>query len=155
MDKVRIGHRIGGGRLAFFLPMTIESWKWDYSLSLGSFEGDPDPDPVSESKTLEIQCKVVKSDGPGKAGFPVDVGVLFGPKQKEEERLKIRSVGALYTIRGGYEASILMPNDMLPVAITMLAANRWRFLEFACEKQVQRESEIIQYEFKLAPDPED
>lgn len=142
----------------FWLGMAIEGWSWDYSLGLGMLMNDPDP--LSESKTLRIACRVDKADGPAKMmGLPVSVRAYVGPGYREDKRQgsqrKFDEVGSLSRIKGGYEAFIMMPDDMLPIAITMLASKSWRHLQFSCHKQHSRESAIIGYYFRTEPHPKE
>ncbi|AWC22047.1 hypothetical protein CO731_01503 [Aminobacter sp. MSH1] len=143
----------------FWLLTTIENWSWDYSLSLAWDPSRRTSDPLSESRTLEIKCRVHKSDGPAKAGLPVSIRVIEGPGFREDERIdakrKFESVGSLSMIHGGYEGVIIMPDDVLPVAATMLSSKSWRFLEFSCHKRASLESAIIGYYFKSELDPDD
>lgn len=144
----------------FWLFMTIESWSWDYSLSLAWDRSTGTSDPLSESRTLEIKCRVHKPDGPAKAGLPVSIRVIEGPGLRENDRIdakrKFDSVGTLSRIHGGYEAVIIMPDDALPIAATMLASKVWRYLEFSCHKQERLESAIIGYYFRSEPpDPDE
>ncbi len=143
----------------FWLFMAIESWSWDYSLSLAWDRSRRTSDPLSESRTLEIKCRVHKSDGPAKAGLPVSIRVIVRPSFREDKRIddkrEFDSVGSLSRIHGGYEGVIIMPDDVLPTAATMLSSKTWRYLEFSCHKDARLESPIIGYYFKSELDPDD
>lgn len=143
----------------FWLFMTIEGWSWDYSLSLAWDRSKGASDPLSEMRRMELKCRVHKSDGPAKVGLPVSIGVVERQAFREEARIddkrKFDSVGSLSRIHGGYEGVIIMPDDVLPIAISMLSSKSWRYLEFSCHKEARLESAIIGYYFRYELDPDD
>ncbi len=140
----------------FWLFMRIEGWAWDYSLSLSVFEKDRDP--LSELKAIEIKGAVDRPDGRIKVGLSVSLRMISGPGWRKEERQSsnrppLVSVGTISRIpRGGYEGVIVMPDDALPLALTMLASDRWKYLELSCKRRDTRNSDVLGYYFKSSLD---
>lgn len=124
------------GRIAHVLK--IERWSCDYSFDVGDERAA-----YSDNRMIRFDVKIEKpADIKAKVGllrlFAADslVGIEEKPRQNfvDRETGKIRPVGRIWHSGTDYQAVLFFPGDMLAPALTMLSAEKYRYVILSAEE---------------------
>jgi hypothetical protein len=128
-----------------WLQVAITRWTWDYSLFLSHLRDDNDP--LSELRGIQVfGTTTVKGT---KGELHVRISLLEAPGFREEKRSgrEIPNVGRIDRIKGGFEGAIGVPDDVIPMILTMLAGWHFRRLQLGLWREGPRHYEIMSYGF--------
>lgn len=114
--------------------LKIERWSFDYSFDVedGRFSSGP----YSDIRQIQLNVKIEKPAIRAKVGLVrlfASVG-LVGANEKprqdflDKETGKIKPVGQVWYRGDSYQAVLSFPRDMLGPALTMLSANKYRYV---------------------------
>ncbi|QOG17921.1 hypothetical protein [Bradyrhizobium sp. SEMIA] len=136
--------------------LKIEKWRFDYSFGVG----DPKftTRAYSDLRHVELSVTIQQPVIRAKSGLvrlfasAALVGAENEPRQKFGDRLAgkpdaVKPVGRVWYRGDGYQAVLNFPGDMLAPMLTMLAANKYRYVTLIADKG-GRETPV--YDFTLA-----
>jgi hypothetical protein len=127
-----------------FHVLRITRWNFDYSFGLNTLKGENDL--YSDFRHLELHVGVLKPTGiKAKQGrlvfFPDENFAAGSPTRTKKfadhfDKSPVRPpppVGHVSYRGKDYKANLFMPPDALPLVLTMLSAEKYRFVSFEAE----------------------
>jgi hypothetical protein len=116
--------------------LKIESWRFIYSFGTGKTKFCPEL--YSDHRHLELKVSIVEPKGiKANRGlvrcFAYD-GLIEGYKQPAASSAQTKAVGEVYYRGADYQAILTLPTDALPLILQMLAAGKYRLIEFDADK---------------------
>lgn len=138
-----------------YVGYLVEVSGWDWSFSFGISHDKRQDDPYSEYRHLVVKGSLLRPAGV-KAK---DAELIFLPNIENNEANRMqhepKSIGSLNLYNGILHGLLSMPADALPPVLTVLSAQRFRFVLLQGERLRWRKALIRSYSIDTHLDEDD